>query len=75
MYYWRRGDQSDREKRIEQKDGTDRGTIEIQSTYLTSYLVLVVNDYSMSSCCMSIYRAEVLSESCLLSHSRFDRSA
>ena len=58
LYYWGRRYQLEREK--EKKDETDRGTTEIQSAYLTAYLVLVVTDYSMSSCCMSI----ILNKSC-----------
>ena len=66
LYYWGRAVQLQREK--EKRDGTDRGTTEMQSAYLTTHLVLVVTDYSMSSCCMFICRAKVLSESwcCLI---------
>lgn len=62
--------QLQREK--EKKDGTDRGTTEIQSAYLSTHLVLVVTDYSMSSCCMSRQNLERV---VLLSYSRFDQSA
>ena len=55
----------EREKRMKQIDGTRRrGTTGMQSAYLTTYLVLEVTDYSMSSCCMSICRIQILSESC-----------